>query len=612
SPGNCRNLKFTSFPKPGYRLENRSVRTIEVFDEDLCKLQCYLEPNCVSFNFHKLRQASGTHKCDLNNATIEHDGKLVENESYIYRGAENACASNPCRNNATCQAGFTHRDYQCLCAFGSGFEGHDWDKDIDECSGETNGCDENAECNNTLGSYKCICKDGFQGNETNCKDLDECADGTHNCDVNAECNNTLASYNCTCKDGFRGNGTSCKDLDECADGTHNCDVNAECNNTLGSYNCMCKDGFSGNGTKCTGNCLQHIILSYLSIFFCFLLKDVNEFAFCGVESYAACFRGVTSKSDSMSESESRFYDHYQSQCEDTVMKITISAEFTGILFWFTAVFTTLGKGGTKGPVQIGSHYAGQDHDGQVTLSSGIQQWTVPHTGEYRIEAIGASGGYGEDSIIKNGGRGARMIGNFILTKYEIIHILVGQEGKKGRTNSKTAGGGGGTFVVRRNNTPLIIAGGGGGIKNMSEQHPGCDASINTTGNAGNNSPLGSGGIEGQGGLTNGVNSGGGGGGFHNNGHNATNSSGGGGKGGSGYLQGGEGGKVLSGFGGGGGLHTVNKGPGGGGGYTGGSGGANDDIACGGGGGSFNNGTNQQNEYCNNSAGHGWVNITFLR
>ena len=64
------------------------VRTIEVFDEDLCRLQCYLEPNCVSYNFYKLRQASGTHKCDLNNATIDHDGELVKNESCIYRGAE--------------------------------------------------------------------------------------------------------------------------------------------------------------------------------------------------------------------------------------------------------------------------------------------------------------------------------------------------------------------------------------------------------------------------------------------------------------------------------------------------------------------------------------------
>ena len=100
-----------------------------------------------------------------------------------------------------------------------------------------------------------------------------------------------------------------------------------------------------------------------------------------------------------------------------------------------------------------------------------------------------------------------MMGSFILTKDEIIHTLVGQKGTEGRTSLKTSGGGGGTFVVRRSNTPLIIAGGGGGIKNMSEQHPACDASINTTGNAGNNSPLGSAGIEGQGGLTNGVNSG---------------------------------------------------------------------------------------------------------
>ena len=33
------------------------------------------------------------------------------------------------------------------------------------------------------------------------------------------------------------------------------------------------------------------------------------------------FLGVTSKSDSIFAVESRFYFHYQSQCEDTVMKI---------------------------------------------------------------------------------------------------------------------------------------------------------------------------------------------------------------------------------------------------------------------------------------------------
>ena len=167
------------------------------------------------------------------------------------------------------------------------------------------------------------------------------------------------------------------------------------------------------------------------------------------------------------------------------------------------MFTNLGETGSKGPDSIGSHYKDQDHDRKVKLFSGIQLWTVPRTGEYRIEAIGASGGYGKDSVIKTGGRGARMIGNFILTKDEIIRILVGQKGKRGSENTKTAGGGGGTFVVRGNNKSLIIAGGGGGVKKMSEQHPGCDASINTTGNAGNNSPLGTGGSNGHGGKTSG-------------------------------------------------------------------------------------------------------------
>ena len=170
------------------------------------------------------------------------------------------------------------------------------------------------------------------------------------------------------------------------------------------------------------------------------------------------------------------------------------------------MFTNLGKSGKNGPELIGGHYTGQDHDGQVALSSGIQRWTVPHTGEYRIEAIEASGGFSEDSIIKNGGRGARMIGNFHLTKDEIIRVLVGQKGERGTLYKQTAGGGGGTFVVRGSNTPLIIAGGGRGVKKMSEQHLGCDASINTTGNAGNNSLSGSRGSNGHGGNFNGQHS----------------------------------------------------------------------------------------------------------
>ena len=62
------------------------------------------------------------------------------------------------------------------------------------------------------------------------------------------------------------------------------------------------------------------------------------------------------------------------------------------------MFTNLDNNGRESPDSIGSHYKGQDHDGQVTLSNRIQLWAVPHTGEYRIEAIGASGGRSGDSV----------------------------------------------------------------------------------------------------------------------------------------------------------------------------------------------------------------------
>ena len=151
---------------------------------------------------------------------------------------------------------------------------------------------------------------------------------------------------------------------------------------------------------------------------------------------------------------------------------------------FSAVFKNLGASGRYGPTTLGSHYTGQDHDGQVTLSSGIQQWTVPYTNDYRIEAVGAAGGYDTGSnSAQYRGRGARMIGTFSLSKGEIIQILVGQEGGINSVSS-TAGGGGGTFVVRGSNTPLIIAGGGGGVEAPSSTHAGCDASANTTGNPG--------------------------------------------------------------------------------------------------------------------------------
>ena len=162
----------------------------------------------------------------------------------------------------------------------------------------------------------------------------------------------------------------------------------------------------------------------------------------------------------------------------------MDVNFTFFLSVFKAGFSNLNATGRYGPTSLGSYYAGQDHDGQVALSSGIQQWTVPYTGDYRIEAIGAAGGY--DQRINSSqyrGRGARMIGTFRLNKGEVIQILIGQEGGINKMY-KSSGGGGGTFVVRGASTPLIIAGGGGGVQYGFSKHRKCDASTSTTGNPG--------------------------------------------------------------------------------------------------------------------------------
>ena len=41
--------------------------------------------------------------------------------------------------------------------------------DIDECSAETNPCDENADCTNIDGSFSCTCKEGFTGDGKTCQ-----------------------------------------------------------------------------------------------------------------------------------------------------------------------------------------------------------------------------------------------------------------------------------------------------------------------------------------------------------------------------------------------------------------------------------------------------------
>ena len=281
------------------------------------------------------------------------------------------------------------------------------------------------------------------------------------------------------------------------------------------------------------------------------------------------------------------------------------------LYPFTShTFTNAGAEGTTGPNQaaVDAAYAGSQVAGHVTVDAalpGYQKWVVPAAGPYRIEAYGAEGGYPG-----SGGRGAKMVGDFVLDKGEILTLAVGQKGSEGLFTS--GGGGGGSFVVRGLNTPLIIAGGGGSSAACGTEK-GADAVTGQNGTAGkagsSGGSGGEGGTKGNGGKTGSLaNSGCGGGGFLTDGQG--NSGYTGGKSYANGLTGGVGShNGIGGFGGGAG--SGNHGGAGGGGYSGGGGGTpNCPAGIGGGGGSYNSGKNPSNQAGAN-LGHGKVVITAL-
>ena len=310
-----------------------------------------------------------------------------------------------------------------------------------------------------------------------------------------------------------------------------------------------------------------------------------------------------------------------------------SMNMTDALYNFTTfTFRNCNQTGRTGPslVTMKSYY-NTYQNGNTTNSwvnniqyldayAGQHVWTVPITGNYRIEAYGAAGLGGNNhastynTIVKEGGYGAKMSGEFELIKGEKIRILVGQQGTGFNSYGHRPGsGGGGTFVVRspyntESSILLIAGGGGGGGQGDYGQPEGGNAYTEThntyTGNRG------------YGGNSQGQYSGTGGGFFGNGVGYTTN------WGGFGYTNNGAGGDADQwqaadgGFGGGGSAGLI---PGGGGGFSGGD--TNGTWTTSGysyGGGSFNSGTNQSNSSMGNGPGrnfdnpkHGFVVISIL-
>jgi hypothetical protein len=254
----------------------------------------------------------------------------------------------------------------------------------------------------------------------------------------------------------------------------------------------------------------------------------------------------------------------------------IGGLFIPDLYPFTThIFHPCGKSGRVGPTitdclnNYGNVSPWNDSNFFNITGDGIQEWVVPSTATYTIEANGA-GLYS----FNQGGYGARIrADNVPLTKGETIKILCGQLPSGVTNNNANHGGGGGTFVVRTpyntNASIIVIAGGAGGAHNYGHQSR-SNGQLGTSGETGTG-----GGAGGSGGYAGSNGSGSAGAGFLGGASNASS-----------FISGGRGGVsgiYEAGFGGGG-EHGNTHG-GGGGGYSGG-GGSSGHPYCGGGGGSY--------------------------
>lgn len=84
-------------------------------------------------------------------------------------------------------------------------------------------------------------------------DVDECVTPANNCKF--ACKNLIGSFVCICPEGYAQIGTDeCKDINECAGDNPNICQNGYCINQPGSYKCNCFEGFkpSYDGKQCIG------------------------------------------------------------------------------------------------------------------------------------------------------------------------------------------------------------------------------------------------------------------------------------------------------------------------------------------------------------------------
>uniref|UniRef100_A0A8C9R680 Growth arrest-specific 6 n=1 Tax=Scleropages formosus TaxID=113540 RepID=A0A8C9R680_SCLFO len=225
-------------PEEAHQFLRREKRAYQVFEETK---QGHLERECVEerCSFEEAREVF-----ENDPETVSHcvnkfgDWEKRQDLITCVHNIPDQCSPPPCNPRGTVRCEDKKGDFHCHCF--TGWTGATCEKDINECSNNNGGCEHL--CNNTLGSYRCSCQQGYVLADRHlCRDVDECTDDPGVCGT-AQCINLIGSYQCLCEEGYVYDNVSksCKDVDECE--MQMC--SEECVNTPGSFSCFC-DGRRG-------------------------------------------------------------------------------------------------------------------------------------------------------------------------------------------------------------------------------------------------------------------------------------------------------------------------------------------------------------------------------
>ncbi|KAK2894957.1 hypothetical protein Q8A67_012186 [Cirrhinus molitorella] len=213
---------------PGYRAAGprRQCRDInECLEGDFC----FPRGECVNTDgSYKCVCAQG-YKSGVNGTSCQDVDECVQ---------EGVCQDGRCANTegsflCHCQTGFTTNPERTACL------------DVNECLDSEGLVCGSQRCENTIGSFRCVasCEPGYHITATGeCVDINECANETV-CGHHAFCQNLIGTYQCLCDQGYEstGDGQMCVDINECETMQGVCG-SARCWNVEGSFTCECENG----------------------------------------------------------------------------------------------------------------------------------------------------------------------------------------------------------------------------------------------------------------------------------------------------------------------------------------------------------------------------------